>query len=149
MAEIHDVGEIVILALGNRYHLLALRVAQELAVAVKKLEGVPLYGIVARSDDYAAVGMLARHGKLNGRSSCQTDVDYIKPHRHDSAGHDMVNHRPGYAGITSPHYTARARILFLYEFAVGCGEFRYIHSGKALAASAAYGAADSGYRFYQ
>ena len=85
-------------------HFLAFGIVKELAARVKKLQCVPLLGIVACGKDNASGGFLAGNGYFRCGGGSKSYIDHIESHGAKSGHHKTRHHLAGQTGITAYDY---------------------------------------------
>ena len=102
MAEMVDVGIFEILLLGDREHLVAIVLGEELTQVIEQFQCVPLTRVVARGDDDSAIS--AGHGdsQFGGGGGGQPYVDHIIAHTDERTANHTAHHLAGDASV-APH----------------------------------------------
>ena len=143
------IGKGEIFLFSNGKHLVTVVLCEEFTLIVQQFQGIPLARIVTCGDDDAACSLLHPDGQLGCRRGCESDVDHIIAHAHQSAAHNVLYHLPGYAGIASHDNRIAVRLLTATnESRVSRCEFYDVKRVQCVAGPSADGAADAGNRFY-
>ena len=150
VAEFVHGGEVEVAAFGAVQNGLALGSGEEFAVLVKKLEGVPLAGIVRCREDDAAVCLGEGDCQFRGGSGCEAALHHIYAAGYEGAADELLHHFAAQARVAPDDYLVllAERLFAFTEFcAVGIGELHYVDRGQALTGRSANGAADTGNAF--
>ena len=117
-----------VFTVGQRKHLVAVGLVQELTLAVEQLQGVPLARIVACGYNNAAVSPSHAHGKLCGRGCGQADVNNVEACANKRAANNTAHHVARNAGVTANNYFADTRhaTTFADEHGVSRSKLNYV-----------------------
>ena len=146
MSEIVDIGVVEIFFFCYFEHLVAIVFRKEFAFAVEQLECVPLAWVVACGDDDASPCARHAYGKFGGRCRCQTNVNDIKTHSHESSTHNVSYHVAGYACVSADNDCSASRFYSraLDESGIGCCELHNVKGVEGVSCLSADSAADAG-----
>ena len=84
-AQMLNVGEIEVFRFGDTEDFCSFSRVEEFTSFVEEFQCVPLFGIVACSEDDASTSLFAGYGKFGRRCCSKVDIEDIKTHAYQRA----------------------------------------------------------------
>ena len=92
------------IAVGQRQYFGTIGSTQKFAFVVQQLESIPVFRVVAGSEDDATTGFFQRNGYLYSRGGTQAEVHHIDTDTLQGAANKTIHHLTADTCISSHHH---------------------------------------------
>ena len=100
-AQMVYISKFKLFSLSDTKNFISFFLIQKLSLFIQQLQGIPLFRVMACSQNNTATCAFHSNSQFGGRSRSQADVYHIKPHPHQGSAYHVLYHLTGDAGIAS------------------------------------------------